>query len=53
LNITSPKVGGVTGDDVAELFKNKEYLKIAQYNTRDLVATKELYEYWDKFMRFN
>ncbi len=51
--ITSPKVDGVTGDDVARLFKEKEYLKIAQYNTRDLVATKELYEYWSKFMRFS
>ncbi|MFA5230556.1 MAG: hypothetical protein WC422_04195 [Candidatus Paceibacterota bacterium] len=45
LGIDSPKAEGVKGDDVQELFQNQEYLKIAQYNTRDLVATKELYDY--------
>ncbi len=51
LGIKSPKEDGVKGDDVQGLFKNQEYLKIAQYNTRDLVATKELYEYWIRFMK--
>lgn len=50
--IKSPKSEGVSGDQVSELFKNKEYLKIAQYNARDVKATRELYGYWDKYMRF-
>jgi len=45
LGIESPKAEGVKGDDVKMLFENREYLKIAQYNTRDLIATKELYDY--------
>lgn len=51
LGIKSPKAEGVDGDDVKNLFQNQEYLKIAQYNTRDLVATKELYDYWTRFMK--
>lgn len=49
--IKSPKTDGVTGDQVGELFKNKEYLKIAQYNIGDLRATKELYDYWNNYVR--
>lgn len=51
--IKSPKSGGVTGDDVGELFKNKEFKKIAEYNSRDLTATKELYVYWKEYMSFS
>ena len=50
--IKSPKVEGITGDDVAKLFKNKEYKKIAEYNSWDLVATRELYFYWERYLRF-
>jgi DNA polymerase elongation subunit (family B) len=50
--IKSPKAEGVKGDDVAGLFKEKKFREIAQYNVGDLRATKELYEYWDKFIRF-
>lgn len=50
--IQSPKAQGVTGDDVALLFKQKKYLDIARYNVRDLYATKELYNYWQKYLRF-
>lgn len=50
--IKSPKVEGVTGDDVGALFKEGKFLDIAKYNVRDLYATKELYEYWDKYIRF-
>lgn len=50
--IKSPKADGVSGDDVGMLFKNKEFLKIAQYNVGDLRATRELYQYWSEFMRF-
>jgi len=48
--ITSPKQD-VTGDDVARLFKEKQFLQIAKYNTRDLIATKELYNYWYKYLK--
>ncbi len=50
LGIESPKQAGVSGNDVAELFAAKRYLDIARYNTRDLIATKELYEKWQNFM---
>ncbi|HDH31436.1 MAG TPA: 3'-5' exonuclease [Candidatus Wolfebacteria bacterium] len=48
--IKSPKSEGVTGDDVGRLFKEKKFFEIAKYNVRDLIATKELYEKWDKYI---
>lgn len=48
--IKSPKAEGVTGHDVATLFKSGKFLEIAQYNVGDLVATKELYEIWKEFI---
>jgi len=53
LGIKSPKADGVSGDDVAELFANKQYLDIARYNVGDLEATKALYEKWCDSMRFS
>lgn len=53
LGIESPKQAGVSGNDVAELFAAKKYLDIARYNTRDLEATKELYEKWSGYMLTN
>ncbi|MDP3948909.1 MAG: ribonuclease H-like domain-containing protein [bacterium] len=50
--ITSPKVSGVTGDDVGKLFKEKKYAEIARYNAGDLRATKELHEKWESYMKF-
>ncbi len=44
LGIKNPKDEGVSGLVVNDLFKNKEYQKIAEYCMRDVVATKELYE---------
>ncbi|KKT19733.1 MAG: hypothetical protein UW04_C0041G0002 [Parcubacteria group bacterium GW2011_GWB1_43_8] len=49
--ITSPKAQGVTGDDVAQLFKEKKYKEIARYNVGDLTATKELYDYWKNYIK--
>ena len=51
-DIKSPKTQGITGDDVQKLFKDKEYKKIAEYNSWDLVATKELYTYWKDYLDF-
>jgi 3'-5' exonuclease len=50
--IKSPKEDGVDGDDVTRLFREGNYLDIARYNARDLFATAQLYEYWDKYLRF-
>lgn len=50
LGIKSPKSEGVSGDEVDGLFKNKEYLKIAKYCFGDLRATKELFDYWNKYI---
>ncbi len=50
LGIKSPKSDGVDGEEVAPLFKAKEYQKIAQYNVGDLRATRELYIKWDKYL---
>lgn len=50
--IKSPKSEGITGDDVGRLFREGKYLDIARYNAGDLRATKELYEYWQKYMFF-
>lgn len=50
--IQSPKIQGVTGDDVQGLFKDREYKKIADYNSRDLTATRELYIFWKDYLNF-
>ncbi len=49
--IKSPKEDGISGDGVNAFFKEKKFLEIAKYNVGDLRATKELYEYWDKYLR--
>lgn len=50
--VPSPKAQGVTGDDVKTLFKKEKFLEIAKYNVGDLVATYQLYDYWEKFLKF-
>lgn len=49
--IQSPKVEGVTGDDVGKLFREKEYLAIARYNARDIRSTGELFKYWKDYVK--
>jgi len=51
--IKSPKIQGVTGDDVQKLFKDKKFKEIAEYNSRDLVATRELYICWKDYLNFS
>ena len=48
--IESPKSKGVSGDDVARLFKEKKYMTIAEYCFDDVLATEKLYEYWEKYI---
>lgn len=50
--IESPKAQGVCGEDVGRLFREKKFLDIARYNVHDLVATKEIYNYWNNYFRF-
>ena len=50
--IKSPKDSGVTGEDVGQLFRDKKFFEIAKYNVGDLRATLELYNYWEKYLRF-
>ena len=50
--ITSPKEEGITGDDIGRLYKEKKILEIAKYNLGDLLATKALYEKWQKYLSF-
>ena len=51
-SIPSPKEGEVTGYQVKDLFKAGEFLKIARYCLGDVIATKKLFEYWDKYLSF-
>lgn len=50
--IESPKLKGITGDDVGRLFKEKKFLDIARYNVGDLRATAALYEKWENYFNF-
>jgi len=50
--IRSPKEGEVTGYQVKDLFKAGEFLKIARYCLDDIIATKSLFEYWDKYINY-
>ncbi|HXX58297.1 MAG TPA: ribonuclease H-like domain-containing protein [Thermodesulfovibrionales bacterium] len=51
--IKSPKSEGITGYEVKELFSSKRYLDIAKYCLGDIIATKELHTYWEKYIRFS
>jgi uncharacterized protein YprB with RNaseH-like and TPR domain len=51
LGIESPKAKGVTGDDVALLYREGKYLDIARYNAGDLRATAALYKRWQEMVR--
>lgn len=50
--ITSPKEDGISGKDVAILFKQGQYEKIARYCLEDTRATAKLYFKWLEFLKF-
>ena len=50
--IKSSKDGGIDGSMVGDLYKQEKYLDIARYCARDLVTTKELFDYWEKYLKF-
>lgn len=51
--IKSPKAENMQGSEVGEFFKQERYEDIARYNTADVIATKELYKYWDEYLNFD
>lgn len=50
--IESSKNGGIDGSMVRDLYKKGKYLEVAKYCAGDLLTTKELFDYWDKYLRF-
>jgi predicted PolB exonuclease-like 3'-5' exonuclease len=50
--IKSSKDAGVDGSMVGDLYKEGKFLDIARYCVRDLVTTKDLYDVWDKYIKF-
>ncbi|HAM95764.1 MAG: hypothetical protein UX53_C0010G0009 [Candidatus Azambacteria bacterium GW2011_GWB2_46_37] len=51
-DVKSPKEEGISGEDVKQLFKEEKYAEIARYCLGDVFATKELYQYWEKYLKF-
>jgi DNA polymerase elongation subunit (family B) len=50
--IESPKEGGLDGAEVPKAFADGRYEEIARYCMDDVVATKKLFEYWNKYLNF-
>lgn len=50
--IESPKQDGMSGLLVKDHFKAGKYKEIARYCFSDLKATKELYQYWERYIKF-
>ncbi len=51
-NIKSPKEEGMTGLQVKDFYKAGRHQDIARYCARDIHATKELFKYWEKYLKF-
>ena len=49
--ITSPKAPRSDGGRRGPAFQGKKYKEIARYNVGDLIATKELYDYWKNYIK--
>ncbi|GIV53783.1 MAG: hypothetical protein KatS3mg039_0301 [Candidatus Kapaibacterium sp.] len=50
--IESPKSHGVDGTKVSALYADKEYATIADYCLADVVATWQLYQVWERYLKF-
>lgn len=48
--IESPKRGEVTGHNINEMFAEKKYKEIAEYCSKDLIATYELFKIFKEFL---
>jgi hypothetical protein len=49
--LDSAKLEGMSGDKVQDYFKKGKFLEIAKYCAMDVVATAELFERWEKYIR--
>lgn len=49
--IKSPKEQGIDGAQIGDLFQQQKSADIARYCMRDVKATKELYGYWEKYIK--
>lgn len=50
--IETPKDGQIDGSKVSTYFKDGRYKEIAEYNARDILSTRDLYEKWSKYLAF-
>lgn len=50
--IESPKRGEVTGHNINEMFAEKKFKEIAEYCSKDLVATFELFKIFKDYLEF-
>jgi 3'-5' exonuclease len=50
--IKSPKENGIDGLEIGKLYADGKLREIVRYCIGDLIATKELFEYWDKYLKF-
>lgn len=50
--IQSPKASGITGHDIAPMYKENKFEEIAKYCAGDLFATRELYLRWQNYLKF-
>lgn len=51
--IKSPKEDGITGYEIKGMFTEKKYIEIARYCLGDIRATKELFGYWENYIKFS
>lgn len=52
LGVESPKRGEVTGHNINEMFAEKKFKQIAEYCSRDLIATFELFKVFKNYLEF-
>lgn len=50
LGVESPKCGGVAGDMIGHLFRQKEFKMIADYSAGDVIAEAELFKVWNQYL---
>jgi hypothetical protein len=50
--VNTPKEDDIDGSKVTPMFKAGQYREIADYNRRDILATKKVYDYWQKYLAF-
>jgi hypothetical protein len=50
LGIESPKVNGVQGDKVKEIYESKQYKILADYCMGDVIATTKLFNKWTELL---